>query len=403
MTHLVFFEVTADDLERAAQFYRDVFGWEIARTDGTDDYYDVETGSRQDPGIPGGVVPRYDAYESVINTYDVEDIDESAKKIAEAGGEVLAPRITIPGVGYVQYCQDTEGNTFGIMQVRRIGLLIGRTRRRVLAGRAMRKRKDIAVIGMSGRFPGAPDLSRFWRNLCDGVESISRFSDDELLARGTEPHELANPQFVRAGSHLDDVDLFDAAFFGINPREAEIMDPAAAPVPGVRVGSARGRRLRPARARGLDRRLCRLRDEQLSPPACTRNPDLRRAGRPPPGPDRQRQGLPHDPRLVQARPERAERQRADDLLDLARRGRNWPARACRTASATWRWPAASRVRVPQKSGYLPRAGRHLLARRPLPRLRCATRRASCSAAASAIVRAQARSPTRSPTATRSTP
>jgi acyl transferase domain-containing protein len=87
------------------------------------------------------------------------------------------------------------------------------------------RKKDIAVIGMSGRFPGAPDLARFWRNLCDGVESISRYSDDELLAGGAEPQELANAQYVKAGSHLDDLDLFDAAFFGINPREAETMDP----------------------------------------------------------------------------------------------------------------------------------------------------------------------------------
>jgi uncharacterized protein len=116
VTHLVYFELTADDLARAAQFYRDVFGWAIAQPDAADEYYEIETGSKDDPGVPGGVVARYDAYESVINTYDVEDLDQCAKKVAEAGGEVLAPRISIPGVGYLQYCQDTEGNTFGIMQ-----------------------------------------------------------------------------------------------------------------------------------------------------------------------------------------------------------------------------------------------------------------------------------------------
>lgn len=116
MPHLVYFEVTADDLERAAQFYRDVFGWAITQPDAADDYYEIETGSKSDPGIPAGVVARINAYESVINTFDVDDMDEFAKKISEAGGEVLAPKISIPGVGFIQYCQDTEGNTFGVMQ-----------------------------------------------------------------------------------------------------------------------------------------------------------------------------------------------------------------------------------------------------------------------------------------------
>ena len=116
MASLVYFEVTADDLERAVQFYRDVFGWEITPLEGEDEYYEVETGTAEDPGVPGGVVPRMEEYESTINTYDVENIEESARKIAEAGGEVLAPKIAIPGVGFVQYCQDTEGNTFGILQ-----------------------------------------------------------------------------------------------------------------------------------------------------------------------------------------------------------------------------------------------------------------------------------------------
>jgi predicted enzyme related to lactoylglutathione lyase len=113
---LVYFEVTADDLERAVQFYRDVFGWTISAGDSDDEYYEVETGTEEEPGVPGGVVPRLDSYESTINTYDVESIEESARKIAQAGGEVLAPKISIPGLGFLQYCQDPEGNTFGILQ-----------------------------------------------------------------------------------------------------------------------------------------------------------------------------------------------------------------------------------------------------------------------------------------------
>ena len=85
--------------------------------EGTEDYYVIETGSEEQPGVTGGVVPRFDAYESTINTFDVADVDAFAQRIAEAGGEVLAPKIAIPGVGFVQYCQDTEGNTFGVMQL----------------------------------------------------------------------------------------------------------------------------------------------------------------------------------------------------------------------------------------------------------------------------------------------
>ncbi len=83
----------------------------------------------------------------------------------------------------------------------------------------------IAIIGMEGRFPGAQDLEQFWRNLQGGVESISFFSDDELLACGVTPQLLANPNYVKASGRLEGIDLFDAAFFGYSPREAEVIDP----------------------------------------------------------------------------------------------------------------------------------------------------------------------------------
>src|SRR5437867_1297822 len=82
----------------------------------------------------------------------------------------------------------------------------------------------IAVIGMAGRFPKARDIDEFWRNLSDGVEAISFFSDQELAAAGVgAPKE--NPNYVKARGVLEDAGLFDAAFFGINPREAEVTDP----------------------------------------------------------------------------------------------------------------------------------------------------------------------------------
>jgi acyl transferase domain-containing protein len=84
---------------------------------------------------------------------------------------------------------------------------------------------DIAIIGMSGRFPGARNVAEFWRNLRDGVESISFFSDEELKKAGVEQSALASPDYVKAAGVLSDVELFDAAFFGFNPKEAETLDP----------------------------------------------------------------------------------------------------------------------------------------------------------------------------------
>ncbi len=84
---------------------------------------------------------------------------------------------------------------------------------------------DIAIIGMACRFPGARSVETFWQNLRSGIESISFFSDAELLASGIDPASLANPHYVKAGTVLPDVDRFDAAFFDLTPREAEILDP----------------------------------------------------------------------------------------------------------------------------------------------------------------------------------
>jgi len=91
--------------------------------------------------------------------------------------------------------------------------------------RRKRSREGVAIIGMSCRFPGAANVNEFWKNLCDGVESISYFSTDDLIAAEVDPGVLQSPNFVPAGSVLEDVDLFDANFFGFSPREAESLDP----------------------------------------------------------------------------------------------------------------------------------------------------------------------------------
>ena len=84
---------------------------------------------------------------------------------------------------------------------------------------------EIAIIGMAGRFPGAGDLRRFWQNLAEGRESISFFSEEELLASGLRVEEIRRPEYVNARGILEDCESFDAGFFRFTPREAEFIDP----------------------------------------------------------------------------------------------------------------------------------------------------------------------------------
>lgn len=83
----------------------------------------------------------------------------------------------------------------------------------------------LAITGMAGRFPGARTIAEFWSNLRNGVECIRPLSDGQLLAAGVDPSLLQDPNYVKASSVLDDIDLFDAAFFGLSPKDAAIMDP----------------------------------------------------------------------------------------------------------------------------------------------------------------------------------
>ncbi|HYO56920.1 beta-ketoacyl synthase N-terminal-like domain-containing protein, partial [Archangium sp.] len=85
--------------------------------------------------------------------------------------------------------------------------------------------RGIAIIGMAGRFPGARNVEEFWRNLCEGVEARSTLSDEELEAAGVERAVWTRPDYVRVAFPLDGVEMFDASFFGFNPKEAELLDP----------------------------------------------------------------------------------------------------------------------------------------------------------------------------------
>src|ERR1041384_5931094 len=83
----------------------------------------------------------------------------------------------------------------------------------------------VALIGMSGRFPGASSVGELWRNVLAGIKGLREITDEELAESGVEPGKVADPRDARVGGPIDGLDQFDATVFGINPREAETMDP----------------------------------------------------------------------------------------------------------------------------------------------------------------------------------
>lgn len=116
MPNVVFFEICVDNLDAAASFYSRVFGWNIEQGDPDSDGWLITTGDDDDPGIPGALSSRYDELNTTVCTIEVPSAVEYARKITEAGGKVVAPQMTIPGEGVVQYCEDLEGNAFAIVE-----------------------------------------------------------------------------------------------------------------------------------------------------------------------------------------------------------------------------------------------------------------------------------------------
>jgi predicted enzyme related to lactoylglutathione lyase len=121
MSRVVHFEIHADDPQRAVNFYQDVFGWQIQKWDGPADYWLVTTGKPPEPGIDGAIVQRRgpingDAVIAYVCTVDVTSVDDTIAKITSLGGTIALPKDPVPGVGWLAYAKDTEGNIFGVMQ-----------------------------------------------------------------------------------------------------------------------------------------------------------------------------------------------------------------------------------------------------------------------------------------------
>jgi predicted enzyme related to lactoylglutathione lyase len=123
MARVVHFEIHAENPERAIAFYRQMFEWEFQKWAGPMDYWLIKTGDASEPGINGGMIRRMgaapidgQAVNSYVCTVSVSAIDETIAKVAPAGGVIALPKMPIPGIGWLAYAKDTEGNIFGVMQ-----------------------------------------------------------------------------------------------------------------------------------------------------------------------------------------------------------------------------------------------------------------------------------------------
>jgi len=115
MARVCHFEIPVNEPDRAAAFYRKVFGWKFSKWEGPIEYWMVNTGPDGTPGINGGMLRRGNVT-TTTNTVTVDSVDASIAAVTKAGGKLVMPKTPIPGVGYFSYCEDTEGNLFGMMQ-----------------------------------------------------------------------------------------------------------------------------------------------------------------------------------------------------------------------------------------------------------------------------------------------
>jgi uncharacterized protein len=121
MPRVVHFEIHAENPERAVRFYSALFSWEFTKWAGPQDYWLIKTGPDGQPGINGGMIKRHGSIDgqaviAYVCTVDVPAIDEYIQKAEAGGGTVALPKMPIPGVGWLAYFKDTEGNIFGMMQ-----------------------------------------------------------------------------------------------------------------------------------------------------------------------------------------------------------------------------------------------------------------------------------------------
>jgi len=113
---IVWFEVPADNTERARKFYSSLFGWKIKKFPGTMEYWHIDTGGSDD-SPDGGMMKRMHPQQQITNYISVPSVDKGAAKVEKLGGEICKSKTAVAGMGYFVICKDTEGNTFALWEV----------------------------------------------------------------------------------------------------------------------------------------------------------------------------------------------------------------------------------------------------------------------------------------------
>lgn len=123
MPRVVHFEIHATEPDRVVGFYHELLGWEVLTWDGPVDYRLVSTGSRELPGIDGGITARRGAapaegqpVNAFVCTIEVESLDTTMARVGPLGGSLVVPKMPVPGIGWLAYAKDPDGNLFGLMQ-----------------------------------------------------------------------------------------------------------------------------------------------------------------------------------------------------------------------------------------------------------------------------------------------
>jgi predicted enzyme related to lactoylglutathione lyase len=120
VSRVVHFELHAEDPDRAIRFYKTLFDWDFTRWSGPQEYWLIKTGPDSQPGINGGLIRRRGVIDGTavigyVCTVNVESVDALAAAIPKEGGTIVVPKMAIPGIGWLAYAKDTEGNIFGVM------------------------------------------------------------------------------------------------------------------------------------------------------------------------------------------------------------------------------------------------------------------------------------------------
>lgn len=114
---IVWFEVPADDLDRAQKFYKSMFGWKFAKLPAAiHDYWHIDT-EGPDASPDGGMMPRMHPQQPITNYVSVPSVNKASVKVEKLGGTVCKPKTAVPGMGYFAICLDTEGNTFALWEM----------------------------------------------------------------------------------------------------------------------------------------------------------------------------------------------------------------------------------------------------------------------------------------------